>query len=61
MNFDITCVSMTVLYEILYMFALLFFFKKVFGAEFSKNFKRYFIGLGIYVCIVGMCDFILYL
>lgn len=54
MNFDITCVSMTVLYEIVYMFALLFFFKKVFGAEFSKNFKRYFIGLGIYVCIVGI-------
>ena len=37
MNFDIAYVSVTVLYEIIYMIALFFFFKTVFGAEVSKN------------------------
>ena len=54
MNFDIAYVSVTVLYEIIYMIALFFFFKTVFGAEVSKNWKKHIVGIFWYVCILGM-------
>ena len=54
MNFDIAYVSVTVLYEIIYMIALFFFFKTVFGAEGSKNWKKHIVGIFWYVCILGM-------
>lgn len=47
-------ISVTALYEIIYMIALFFFFKTVFGAEVSKSRRNHVVGIVGYACILAI-------